>query len=183
MENAILTYEQALARTGSDYRLSQALKRGLFHKVARGTYSTERHPDPYLLAHALYPEAVVTLDSAFFIYGLTDVAPSQVHLATRRNSTRIHRLGFKQYFLEDSIFEPGSRELEYHGGVIRIYSLERMLVELARCSASMPLDYYKEVIAGYRRLVEDIDISQVEEYMDVFERNGRMFDILQREVL
>lgn len=168
---------------GSKYRLSQALESGLLHKITRGIYSADRHPNPYLVASALYPEAVVTMDSAFFIHGLTDVAPDRVHLATRRNATRIRLRGVKQHFLEDAIFEAGVQELEYEGSSIRIYGLERMLVELMRSSASMPLDYYKEIIGQYRRKVEVLDLAQVEDYLDLFDRNERMFDILQREVL
>lgn len=73
--------------------------------------------------------------------------------------------------------------MSHAGGTIRIYDAERMLVELMRNSASMPLDYYKEVINNYRRRSETLDIRSVEDYMDMFKRNDTMFDILQKEVL
>ncbi len=183
MNRKVMTYSYALESFGSDYRIAQAVKQGELYRVARGVYSTAKHADPYLVACAKYPEAIVTMDSAFYIHDLTDTVPDMVHLATRRNSTRIRIEGIKQYFLEDRIFGPGAITMPYKGGNIRIYSIERMLVELMRSSAALPLDYYKEIINSYRHRSEDLDIRAVEDYMNLFKRNDSMFDILQREVL
>lgn len=68
-------------------------------------------------------------------------------------------------------------------GVICVYNKERLLVEVMRRQATLPLDYYKEIIASYRRIVEDLDLRLVEDYMSLFKRQDAMFDILQREVL
>ena len=68
-------------------------------------------------------------------------------------------------------------------GIIRIYDRERLLVEVMRRQATLPLDYYKEVIGSYRRIAEDIDVRLVEDYMALFKRQDAMFDILQRGVL
>ena len=64
-----------------------------------------------------------------------------------------------------------------------MYNRERMLVEVMRRQASLPLDYYKEVISSYRKIVDELDIALVEDYMALFKKNDFMFDILQREVL
>ena len=183
MDGTVMTYKEATERIGSDYQIRQALKSGVLHKVARGVYSTTKHADPYLIACTKYPDAIITMDSAFYILGFTDTVPEEVHLATRRNTTRIRDVGIKQYFLETDIFSQGAKTMSHAGGTIRIYDAERMLVELMRNSASMPLDYYKEVINNYRRRSETLDIRSVEDYMDMFKRNDAMFDILQKEVL
>ena len=52
-----------------------------------------------------------------------------------------------------------------------------------RRQASLPLDYYKEVIESYRKIIDELDIALVEDYMSLFKKNDYMFDILQREVL
>lgn len=183
MNGTVMTYGEALEKKGSSYKLDLALARGELYKITRGIYSTTKNVDPYLVAAVKNPEAVVTMDSAFFIHGLTDAAPNQVHLATRRNAKRISDKNVKQYFIEEGLFEPGVQTMPYEGGVLRIYSQERMLVELMRNSATIPLDYYKEVINSYRRRSESLDIRAIEDYMDLFKRNDTMFEILQKEVL
>ena len=74
-------------------------------------------------------------------------------------------------------------EIEREGGVVRMYNRERLLVEVMRRQASLPLDYYKKVIDSYRNIIDDLDIALVEDYMSLFKRNDYMSDILQREVL
>ena len=61
--------------------------------------------------------------------------------------------------------------------------MERMLVELLRSAGSMPLDYYKELIISYRKIVDDLDMREVEDYMALYKRADSLFDMLQREVL
>jgi hypothetical protein len=78
---------------------------------------------------------------------------------------------------------PGAVDVEHQEGLVRMYNRERMLVEVMRRQASLPLDYYKEVIDSYRKIAGDLDIALIEDYMSLFKRNDYMFDILQREVL
>ena len=183
VKRMILSYKKAAASYGSSYQIDKEVAAGNLYRVARGFYSDTPHCDPYALASVRYPRAIITMDSAFYIHGLTDVIPDKVHLATLRNATRIADDGVVQYFSEKRLFEPGSTALQRDGAQLRIYSRERMLVELMRSASAMPLDYYREIIASYRRIVEGLDIRAVEDYMALFERNNFMFDILQREVL
>lgn len=181
--NMILSYQEAKERHGSAYQINKEVQAGRLYKPARGFYSDTPHCDPYALAALRHPHAIVTMDSAFYIHGLTDVMPGKVHLATLRNATRIADPGVVQYFSEGRLFEPGCTEVERAGVRVRIYSRERMLVELMRNASSMPLDYYKEIVGSYRKLADELDIRAVEDHMALFERNDFMFDILQKEVL
>lgn len=178
-----MTYQEALRYFGSDYQLASAVKQGRLRKPKRGLYSISEDVSPYAAAAKLYPHAVVTMDSAFYIHGLTDVVPSKIHLATKRNATRIKDPDIRQYFTEKRLLEPGSTLMEYDGAEIRIYTPERMLVELMRNAATLSPDYYKEIINEYRRRVNELDIRAVEDLMDLFKRTDTMFDILQKEVL
>lgn len=183
MGRTVMTYEEALAETGSPFLLKKSLATEELYKLSRGAYSRVKHPDPLVLAHVLYPDAVVTMDSALYAYGLTDVIPEKTHLATSRNATRITRPGYRQHFTEDALLDPGAVEIEREEGPFRIYDRERLLVEVMRRQASLPLDYYKEVIDSYRKIADELDPALVEDYMDLFKKNDFMFDIFQREVL
>ena len=179
----LITHETAIEQYGSPYRIDREVTAGNLFKVARGIYSDVRNADPYAIAALRYPKAIVTMDSAFYLHGLTDFVPMQVHLATLRNATRIKDPSIVQSFSSEKTFGMGKVTIERSGTSISIYSRERMLVELMRASSSMPLDYYKEIVASYRRIVEELDLRAVEDYMAAFERNGYMFEILRKEVL
>ena len=81
MDNAVMTYEQALADAGSAFLLKKKLESKELHKLTRGAYSKIEHPDPLVLAHVLYPEAVITMDSALYAHDLTAVIRDDVLLA------------------------------------------------------------------------------------------------------
>lgn len=168
---------------GSALKVSEAVSSGEIYKINRGLYSDTQYVSPFAVIVAKYSHAIITMDTAFYIHGLTDVIPEKIYLATKRNATRILNEGIVQVFLSVDIFEQGKIRMEYDGADIVIYNKERMLVEAIRHSKSMPFDYYKEIINGYRRIKESLDYQAIEEYMGLFKRNDYMFDILQREVL
>lgn len=179
----LFKYVDMLGKYGSAYQINRAVNSGSLFKVARGLYSDERHPDPNAVACALYPHAVITMDSAFYFHGLTDVVPEIVHVATPRNSTRIRNAAFRQYFMEAKFMRRGVTSVEADGTVVRVFSKERMLVELLRNVALLPMDYYKELIGSYRRMVGALDMREVEDCIALYNRADSLFEMLQREVL
>ena len=74
-----------------------------------------------------YPNAVVTMKSAFFFHGLTDVIPDECDLATTRDAAKIKDKRVKQYFVSDSFFAEGIEIADYKSYDIRIYNRESML--------------------------------------------------------
>lgn len=48
-----------------------------------------------------YPNAVVTMKSAFYFHGLTDMIPDECDLATTRDATKIKDERVKQYFIPE----------------------------------------------------------------------------------
>lgn len=179
----LYSYEDMLEKYGSAYQIDKATNSGVVYKIARGLYSNERHPNPNSIACALYPQAVLTMDSAFFLHGLTDVVPELVHAATPRNYTRIKDPGIRQYFMETALMEGGIQVIEQNGTIVRTFSKERMLVELLRNAGKMPIDYYRELIGSYRREVNHLDMREVEDCMALYKRADSLFGMMQKEVL
>ena len=168
---------------GYPQKVREALRKGEIHRVGRGLYSDKPYVNPFLYVAVKYPYAIITMDTAFFMYGLTDVIPDKTYLATLRNATRIKDADVVQLFLSEWIFEPGKTQLEYDGVLTTVYDQERMLVEVLRNSKSMPFDYYKEIIAGYRRISDNLDYHKVEDYISLFKNNDYIYSKLRREVL
>lgn len=179
----VYRYEDMIDRYGSAYGVRRAVTSGDVVKVGRGVYSDERHPDPNAVACALWPQAVLTMDSAFYLHGLTDVVPELVHVATPRNSTRIRDPRIRQHFMLPELMLTGVEEVDAEGSPIRVFSRERMLVELLRNAGTMPLDYYKELVGSYRRVAGELDMREVEDCSALYSRADGLFDMMQREVL
>lgn len=176
-------YDQALVRFGSAYQISKAVDSRLIYKVERGLYSDERHPNPNTVVCALYPQAVLTMETAFYLHGLTDVASDVVHVATPRNATRIRNEWVRQHFMEPVLMNCGVVAMNKGDGAVRVFSRERMLIELMRASAGMSPDYYKELIISYRAIANELDMREIEDCLALYSRADALFDKMQKEVL
>jgi predicted transcriptional regulator of viral defense system len=179
----LCTWKEINKMYGYPLKVRDALGRGEIYKVERGFYSNKPYVNPFLIVAAKYPYAIITMNTAFYIYGLTDVIPDKTYLATMRSATRINDDFVKQVFLSEDLFEPGKTQMEYDGVLITIYNRERMLIEVLRNSKSIPFDYYKEIIAGYRRISDNLDYQKIEEYILHFKKNEFLYNMLRREVL
>ena len=179
----LLTYSQCRNQFGTDYRIQNLLKSEKLFKIHEGIYSTDKYSSTYEFISLKYPDAIFTMDSAFYAHGLTDEIPDIYHLATRREATRIKDERIKQYFMKDNIFELGKTEIEFQGENIKVYNQERMLIELIRNKSKIPLDNYKEIIGNYRNRVNEMDFGKISEYAEHFKMNQTIMNTIQLEVL
>lgn len=174
---------ECLAEYGSDYVIRQKVERGELFRVGKAIYSKEVYvPELAVLAYR-YPQAIVTMHNAFYIHGLTDVIPEDYDFATNRNAAKIRDKRVKQYFYPIDFFKHGIETIDYRGYPIRIYSKERMLIELLRYKSKLPFDYYKEIILNFRKLIPQLDVQAIQDYAYNAPKRGRILEILQMEVL
>lgn len=172
-----------LKEYGSDYKIQQKVNAGNLFRVGKGIYSEDKHvPELAVLAYQ-YPNAVVTMRSAFYMHGLTDVIPNGYDLSTDRNASKIPSKYVKQYFAPSNFFEQGAETVNYKGYPIRIYSKERMLIELLRYKNKLPYDYYKEVLHGFRKILPQLDMQAIQDYAYEAPKSGKIIETLQTEVL
>jgi hypothetical protein len=122
------------------------------------------------------------MNSAFYYHGLTDTIPKKYYLITDKDSTKIQDPRIVQYFDNSDSLGLGTEQKEVSGSCIRIFSRERMLVELVRYKNKLPFDYYKEIIGNYRSLIYDLDIERIQDYAESFPRNRMISDALEMEV-
>lgn len=177
------TRAECLEEYGSDYFVEKKIEKGELFKVGKGIYSEKKYvPDIAMFVYK-YPYVVVTMRSAFYFYGLTDVVPDKCDLATTRDATKIKDERVKQYFISDGFFEEGIETVDYKGYEIRIYNKERMLIELVRYKSKLPFDYYKEIILGYRKLVPSLDMQKIQDYALKSPKSNIVIEIIEMEVL
>ena len=172
-----------LSEYGSDYMIQKKINAGELFKIGKSVYSEKKNvPELAALAYH-YPKAVVTMRTAFYLYGLTDVIPDEYDFATDRNAAKIKDQRVSQYFIQSGFFEHGIETQDYHGYPIQIYSKERMLVELLRYKTKLPYDYYKEIILAYRKLINTLDIQEIQNLIMESPKSARIMELLQAEVM
>lgn len=178
----IYTYKEALKKYKNPYFLRLALKNKEIIKIESGIYADTIAVNPLIIYSIRYPDAIITMDSALYYYGLTDVIPQKVYLATTRKAYTINNKKISQIFMSKDILYQGKVQIKLDGYFINIYDKERLLIEFIRKRKSIPFDYYKEVISNYRDISHELDMYKINEYISLFKNKTGLFDILQKEV-
>lgn len=167
---------------GSDYAIKKRISEGSLFRIEKGIYSENKDIPEIAIISCKYKKAVLTMRSAFYIHGLTDVIPDKYDLATGRNSAKIHDNRIRQYFVPESFFCIGISTVKHKEYEISIYSKERMLIELIRYFSKLPYDYYKEIILRYRSIMPSLNVQDIQEYAMAAPNSGKIIRVLQSEV-
>ena len=173
---------ECLALYGSDYKIKQKIQNGALYKIEKGIFSDEPYVPEIAVLTYKYPNAVLTMRSAFYIYRLTDVIPDKCDLATDRNAAKISDTRVKQYFYPSNFFNDGTDAINYMGFRIPIFCRERMLVELLRYKNKLSFDYYKEIILNYRKILSSLNIELIQDFALDAPRSNKILEKLQMEV-
>ena len=179
----LYTYKELEKYLSSDYHIKKALSEKKVHKITNGIYSETPSVHPLAVITKKYPNAIFTMESAFYFHGLTDVIPQKMHLAVKRTtSRRYNNPDIVLIYMLDKYLKLGKTEINYEGVEINIYNKERMLIELVRNKRSMGFDYYKEIITSYRKIIGKLDVFSIEEYSSLFDKDEYIFRTIQEEV-
>ena len=179
----ILSIQECLERYGSYYAISKEVASGGLFKIERGIYSDSKEYVPGEgIVRKKYPNAVFTMESAFFYHRLTDVVPDTYSLATPVRTTAISDRRIKQYFVPEGTLEIGKTKMDVAGVTIAVYDLERMLIELMRYRRKLPYDYYKEVLGNYRSNLDRLYSAKLDDYLAAFPRRDSISRFLDLEV-
>ncbi len=178
----LYSYHECIVKYQNDYQIRKAIESGKLFQLEKGVYSDSKYVSDLEIFAKKYPNAIVTMNSAFYHYGLTDTIPSYSYLATDRDAAKIRDSRVKQSFLPKDVLQLGVLNVVQPDFTVRIYSKERMLVELVRYKSKLPYDYYKEIIGNYRKLIYELDIQEIQEIVKMFPRSNKINQILQDEV-
>ena len=172
-----------LKQFGTDYKIKKQIENGKLFQIDRSLYSDQPHVPELAVASFRYPKGIVTMNTAFYYYNLTDVIPSQVDLATDRDAAKIKDANIRQYFMPHFFFENGAVTHTEQGYSFRIYNRERLLIELLRARSVLPYDFYKEVLQSYRKLIPSLDMRLIEDYVLSCPKSKSVLRALETEVL
>ena len=178
----LYSYKESLEKFGSKYNINKLVSEGALYKQEKGFYSDEKYVPELQIISRKYPNAVFTLNSAFYYHNLTDTIPDKYYLITRRGATHIADKRVVQLFENSDRLMMGAEYTAYNQVTILMYSKERMLVELLRNKNKLPFDYYKEILGNYREIINDLDIPAIQDYAYALPKSGMIMEALQMEV-
>lgn len=178
----ILLYKDLIRQYKSDYKIKKLISEKKIFKIEKGVYSDDTNVNYLEIITKKYPNAIFTMDSAFYYYHLTDVIPNKEYLSIRRDSTKISDNRIKVIYTQDKLFEIGKSTLNVNGVEIQIYDKERMLIELIRNRNTLGFDYYKEIINNYREIKDSLNTKKIAKYISNFALEGYLYDVIMKEV-
>ncbi|MCD8015293.1 MAG: hypothetical protein LUG99_19415 [Lachnospiraceae bacterium] len=179
----LLSYDECLKKYGTDYRIKKNVREGRLYVKEKGLYSDKRYVPELEVISKKYPKGIITLNSAFFYYGLTDTIPDFYYIATPKSTRKISDTRVKQIYENSEAFDLGKTSMEYDGVDIIIYDKERLLVELIRNKRRMSFDLYKEIILNYRKKLNELDVARIAEYAYELPKTNMVMQTLRLEVL
>ena len=173
---------ECLREYGSDYFVRKKVNAGELFRIEKGIYAEKEYVPELALVCYKYPNAVVTLNTAFYLYGLTDEIPDEHFLATKRESAPISDKRVKQIFMPKALLSIGKTTIDEKGFPVSVFNKERMLIELIRYKSKLPLNYYKEIIRNYRRILPQLDPEKIRDYAEIMPKRDMIVRTLRMEV-
>jgi len=179
----LIPFSECVRRYGNHHRIAALVERGELFKVLPGIYSdTRRRPRELEVLQARYPRSVVTLQSAYYYYDLTDSIPDKYHLALERGGSRIKSEAVVQHAVPVGTLDIGVVTEEIHGMTLRIFDRERLLIETIRMRTKLPYDLYREVIGGFRRVIDEMYPAKMYDYLELFPKRDAIDRVIRSEV-
>lgn len=166
----------------SRYQINKKVFNGELYKVEKGVYSEGKNYSDLAVITKKHPNVILTLNSAFFYYELTDKIPEYYYLATDKKSRAIANSAVKQIFTKKELLNIGVTKILIEGIEVNIYDKERTLIEVIRYKSKLSYELYKEVINNYRKIRNSLDYIKLYNYAQNFNATYIMKTI-EREVM
>ncbi|MCI9016384.1 MAG: hypothetical protein HFJ53_04370 [Clostridia bacterium] len=179
----MLYYFNELLENGlSKYQIEKKVASNELFKISRGIYSDEELPNDLSVIVKKHPNVILTLNSAFYYYDLTDKIPEYYYLATDIKAYIIKDSSVKQVFMKKDFLKVGLSKCKIEETELFIYDKERLLIELVRYKTKLPYELYKEVINNYRKIKNELDFMKVYKYAQIF-NSSYIMQTIEKEVM
>lgn len=164
----IQLYTDLTKKGYSDYQIKKLVATKQLFMIKKGVYSTKEQYDYLEYISKKHPNAIFTLETACYCYGLIKQNQPPYVIATKQKDRKIQDEKIKQIFMTTSLYDIGASKITYHGFNIMIYDLERLLIEVARFKIPLGYDLYHEIMTSYRRLSKLLNKKKLEGYLKFF---------------
>lgn len=168
-KNGGIAKREQLSALGIDYRrILDFVESGQLVRIKNGYYTDriDRFSEEELIAR-LFPDALLCMESALYMYGYLRERPYAWKLAVDKNTSKSRfRMDYPKvipYYTEPEALEIGASSIEVGEITFRIYDKERVICDCLKYEAKMERDDFKSAIQAYIA-DEDKDISLLMEY-------------------
>ncbi|MBQ1681135.1 MAG: type IV toxin-antitoxin system AbiEi family antitoxin domain-containing protein [Agathobacter sp.] len=154
LHDGILKREH-LKALGIDYRrVLDFVETNDLVRIRNGYYTDtlDRFQEESLI-HALFPDAVLCMESALFVHGYIKERPFAWNLAVDKNTSKSRFvLDYPKvipYYTEEQSLLIGQTEIQYEGIDFKIYDKERVICDCLKYEAKMDRAIYREALLSY----------------------------------
>ena len=175
----IFTVKEARKYKASPQLLSYYVKKGYLKRMSQGVYAFKdslRFDFGSILKEKLTcaPQAIVGLESALKIYGLTDEAPDVVHLIVPLSNVPKRKLQDVQFYqMKDSLYKKHIKTIEG----LPVSSFERTIIDLFRFGYST--SFVLSVIEESRRKKLSFNLGKIRKIAPVYRVKGKVSKFLE----
>ncbi|MDD6193820.1 MAG: type IV toxin-antitoxin system AbiEi family antitoxin domain-containing protein [Lachnospiraceae bacterium] len=159
--DALVNEKEGLAQTadivalGIDYRrILQFVKEGYLIRVKSGYYKTKYYEcsEEEMVAR-LFPDGILTMESALFYYGYLDKRPYQWKIAVSKNTSKsrfkIDYPNVVPFYCEANVLTQGVTTISLAGKQMQIYTKERLVCDCLKYQEKMDREDFKKAILSY----------------------------------
>ena len=178
-KNRIFTIKEASKYKVSPQLLSYYVNKDKLKRLSHGIYAFKNSIgfDSHSLLKeklAFVPQAIVGLESALKIYGLTDEAPEAIHLVVPMSNVPKRKLQDVQlYRMKDNIYKKYINTIES----IPVSSLERTIIDLLRSGYSIP--FVLSVLEKSRKKKVPFNIGKIKKMAPSYRVKGKVSRLLE----
>ena len=153
----------------SYYQIKQMISRGQLKKLNKSMYENtgfNGEINDFSTVHAYIPSGIVTMLSAARYYELTTYLPDAVDVAiirSKRVTTMPLMPSVYLWFFSEKRYSTGVTELKDSGSVIRIYDIEKTVVDILYYRNKVGIEETKEILINYLKR-PDRDLNKLHEY-------------------
>ena len=178
-KNRIFTVKEASKHKISPQILSHYVNTNKLKRLSHGVYTLNENIgfDFYSLLKeklASVPQAIVGLESALKIYGLTDEAPEAIHLFVPLSNVPKRKLQDVQlYRMKDDIYKKHIKTIEG----IPVSSLERTIIDLLRFGYS--ISFVLSVLKESTKKKIPFSIGKIKKMATIYRVKGKISLLLE----
>ena len=168
-DNGGIAKKEQLIALGIDYRrILDFVENKEVIRIKNGyyTYGIERFSEESLVSK-LFPDGLLCMESALYVYGYISRKPVGFHIAIDKNTSKSRfKLDYPKvipYYTEPEVLTIGASTIEYEGNTFQIYDKDRLICDCLKYESKMNREDFKEALQSYIK-DEDKDISALMEY-------------------
>lgn len=159
------------------------IDKGYVEKIKTGYYEwVDGEPvSDAVVIRKLFPEGVICLESALYIYGYTDRTPLAWHIAVSKNKTKSkYRIDYPPmifYFIIDAYLDIGRTEIMYEDYPITIFDRDRTICDVIRYEKKMDKEVFNVAIKAYAKDAKK-DITNLMKYAEEMRIKNKVSTII-----